>query len=130
MTNKSNYSVRYEPKKGAGRHRFIVDLNTDFVEFAKSQKLDEKKYADFVHNMIEDFYGKNTADHFRNDENSVYFEGGLLRWVQIPGNASGFSLEKQIDRYYYTTHNLDEPTQSSILLAVLFKYFNELESKI
>tara|TARA_Y100000034_G_scaffold111629_1_gene144871 strand:- start:1792 stop:2181 length:390 start_codon:yes stop_codon:yes gene_type:complete len=119
--------------KGYGIYFFVSDK---FIEFAKKQEIDKKRYEKIGLNFIPSSGWPNIKySSFRGGICSWVKNTGLLRHINVPGNVAGVALEESIFEspdYHniYYPHNIDSILQTSAILAIMSHYLNDIESRI
>lgn len=139
MLTKSNYRISYFPRNATSGHSVLINLKKEFCDFARTQKVNREKYVELGASLIEvlcqsDFNKDNglvLANHFKENSQSIIWDGGLVRVLQVPGNAAGINLEEShIDGPLYSPNNMDGVNQAAMVLAFFTHYFYDLESRI
>lgn len=124
---RSNYRIEYWPAEGGNGHCVTVKVSNEFIEFAKRQEIDRKRYEEIGLNIE-----KACCLDGILEEDICEWEGetGLLRCINIPGNAAGAILEKGIDGWEYHGHNMSDISQASVILGIIIHYLNDIEMRI
>ncbi len=133
MLRRSNYHILYLPNDSnpsGNWHGFNVEVTKEFCDFARKLKIEHEHYEDLTYDMIkvagwphiskENFSGPLTG-----------WDGGLLKHIIVPGNASSLVLSFELpDHPKYISHNIDDISQMSALMAVITRYILQVEYSI
>ena len=131
MLQKSNYQILYFPNDKASGYGFTIRLKEEFRDFARFQDVNQELYEQETIRLIKFFTDIDWNEVSKQHGGLCCFDGGLLWKIKIPGNAAGISLEnRNQDEPYYTSHNIDSPYQTGILLGILSRYLFDIEGRI
>lgn len=130
---RSNCQILYWPKDGACGHSVTVEVSEEFIEFARKQEIDKKKYEKIGLGIIRacgwEKFGKRDISH---EGGICHWEedSGLLHHICIPGNAAGVALEKMAHEWAYRPHNMHYMSQAAAVLGIMSFYLKDIEIRI
>ena len=133
MLRRSNYNIRYAPtdaSPGNPLWAISVEITPEFFEFLKKQKPDKEQYEELGLRTFKALGYKNidrkfVAEQFA-DSAICSWEGGLLRKIQVPGDAAGLFLEES-PHLMYSTHNIASQSQTTPIMVILTMYLFDME---
>ncbi|MFH1332546.1 MAG: hypothetical protein ABIH63_04670 [archaeon] len=133
MLRRSNYHILYLPNDSnpsGNWHGFNVEVTKEFCNFAKKLDINHDSYEDLTYDMIRVAGFKSiTRENFKGP--LTRWDGGLLRHIIVPGNASSLVLSFDLpDQPKYISHNVDDVSQMSALMAVITRYILEVDYSI
>jgi hypothetical protein len=127
-----NYRIIYRPVDRPGGFGFDVELPLNFKEAVTGLEFDVERYETYgrrivtVHGFDAAVYG---TELFYG-----WWERGLVGSIRVPGNAAGLALEEEPYRsrgvLQYSSFNMDNSNQTSIALALLTKYLEDIRFKL
>ncbi len=125
--DKSNYSYILIPdKKG---YRFEIEIESDFIDFARSKAVNETLIQDRILNFMKSNRFDESLISFAEEGDTYSCNGGLIERISLSPEMNFALKEYDSGRYKYSSDSILSPSESSVILSLMAISFEFLETK-
>jgi len=129
MKQETNFRFYYFPSMNGGymQHDVSLEVNPDFVAYARAQQIDEEAYERKAKEVLTEVFGEKTASYYIRYNRIYSWNNGLMTNLLVPGDRAGLDIDWS-DKLH--PHNMDNPAQAAAVFLLSTYWLEDLESRL